>query len=178
MALDPKGEMSRYNLGRLYLDLGDWAKAQETFQDLLKYNPRNVMGWAALGEVYLNKANLAEAEKCYKTALALQPEAEQVLILLADLAVLQGDLGQARDYYARLEKLQEESDPLNAFQMAKVESLAGDSAAAVAWLERALQRGYDDFAGILQDEELTPIRADGRFAALVQRYFPTSGPKR
>jgi tetratricopeptide (TPR) repeat protein len=165
-------DLSRYNLGVVYTDLNDFANAGKVLGDLLKRSPDNVMGWAAFGDLALKQLQYDAAEFRYKKALSLQPEAVQVHQKIGNLMVVMGRIDEARSAYLRIEELQQGNDPFNAYELARVEALGGDTGAAINWLEKALERGYSNFSGILNDEELTPILADGRFNDLVNRYFP------
>jgi tetratricopeptide (TPR) repeat protein len=173
--LDPTSDLPLYNLGVLYCQMGQWDKAHETFTHLLRRSPQNVMGLTALGDVHRSLHEYEEAEQDYRRALRLQPDAEVILTKLGDLAMLQGEVDQARAHYLRVESLSGGEDPMNAFHLAKTESQAGDATAALAWLERALQRGFRDASAIMDEESFVPLRADGRFSTLMQRYFSSEG---
>lgn len=166
------GDLSRYNLGVVYTDLNDYANADKVLRELLKRSPDNVMGWAAFGDLALKQLQYDAAEFRYQKARSLQPEAVQVHQKIGNLMVLLGRIDEARSSYLRIEELQHGNDPFNAYELARMEAIAGDTGAAIKWLETSLQRGYSNFAGILNDEELMPIMADGRFSGLVNRYFP------
>jgi predicted Zn-dependent protease len=170
--VNPAGDISRYNLGVVYTDMNDFANADKVFTELLKRSPGNVMGWTAFGDLALRRFEYSEAENRYRKALALQPEAVQVHQKIGNLMVILGRLGEAKSSYLHIEELQWRNNPLNAYELARVEALAGDSGESIRWLETALNRGYNNFAGIMNDEELMPIRVDGRFADLVKKYFP------
>lgn len=170
--LNPDSDMSRYNLGVAYTELNDYTAADAVLGELLRRSPRNVMGWTAYGDLALRRYEYGKAEQRYLTALALQPEAVQVQRKLGNLMVVIGRTDRARSVYLRIESIQGGNDPLTAYELARVEAVAGDTGEAVGWLEKALKRGYNDYVGILNDEELVPVMADGRFSELMQRYFP------
>jgi len=170
--ISPGSELSRYNLGALYIEQNDLASADLILQELLQRSPLNVMGWTAFGDLALKRFEYDEAERRYRKALSLQPEAVQVHRKIGNLMVVAGRIDEARECYLQIESLQGRRDALNAYELARVEALTGDTGASIRWLETALQRGYHDFAGIMADEELTPVMADGRFAVLVSKYFP------
>lgn len=170
--LCPGSDISRYNLGAVYFALNDYGNAQRVLHELLTISPRNVMGWALYGDLALKQFDYAEAERRYRKALSLQPEAAPVYKKLGNLLVVTGRLDEAKAVHLQIESLQGGFDPINAYDLAKIDALQGDTTGALFWLEQALSRGYSDFSGIMADEELTPVFADGRFAALVGRYFP------
>jgi len=168
----PGSDISRYNLANVYLDLNDYDNADRILRELLKRSPDNVMGWAAYGDLSLRRFEYAEAENCYMKALSLQPEAVQVHQKIGNLMIVMGRIDAARSSYLRIDELQGKSDPLNAYELAKVEAVAGDTGASLRWLEVALRRGFRDIAAIMVDEELTPVMSDGRFADLMGKYSP------
>lgn len=166
------GHMSHYNLGIAYTNLGDYANAEKVLRKLLQESPNNVMGWAALGDVALRRYLYNEAETCYRKALGFQPEAVQVHQKIGNLMVILERLDEARDSYLKIEEIQERTDPHNAYELARIEALTGDTGASITWLQESLERGYNNYNGIMADEELVPIMADARFAELVSKYFP------
>jgi Tfp pilus assembly protein PilF len=172
LRIAPGSELSRYNLGALYIEQNDFANADLTLRYLLQRSPQNVMGWAAYGDLALRQLDYREAEKRYKRALELQPEAVQIHRKLGNLMVVTDRLIEAKGEYLRIEELQGGNDPLNAYELALIESLAGNASESIRWLELALRRGYADYDAIMNFEELAPIRADGRFPWLVKKYFP------
>lgn len=55
------------------------------------------------------------------------------------------------------------------YTLASAHAASGDSDAALDWLERAVEAGYDDDERMLEDEALTTIRNTPEFQRLVQR---------
>lgn len=171
--LDPvNNAFSLYSLGLLYLDHNDLVSAEKILDELQQRFPRHVMGLTALGDLSLKRLEYGEAERRYRKALSQQPTAVQILQRIGNLMIVQGGVDEARVCYLRIEELQSKTHPLNAYDLARVEALAGDTGASIKWLEVALERGYSNFDGILSDEELLPVIADARFRLLVEKYFP------
>lgn len=169
--LNPSNTEVLWALGDMYTEAGELDKGYGFLKKLLEINPSYVIGLASLGNNYLQRGEYAEAEKAYKRALDVQPEALQVDVMLGDLAVVQGRLDLARDYY-RLVEAAWQTDPGIAYKMACVESLAGRLNEALTWLEKALQRGFQDYGKMEGDKQLSAIRNEARFNDLVQRYLP------
>jgi Flp pilus assembly protein TadD len=172
MELSPRSDISRYNLGLLYMEQNDLEEADKTFRELLRLSPRNVMGVTAYGDLALRRFDYEEAEQRYRKALSLQPEAVQIHRKIGKLMIAMGRVDDARNSFRRIEELQGGYDASNAYDLALVEALAGDTGAAIHWLEQALSRGFSDYAAIMVDEALMPVRVDGRFGELVKKYFP------
>jgi len=157
------------SLGDLYTEEGELDKGLALLRTLVEKDPSYVRGWASLGNNYLKRGNYVEAEKAYQQAQSLQPDAWQVLLLLGDLKRVQGDLDQARNYYEQVE-LRVDNSAENAYHLACVESLSGKQDFALAWLERALQRGYGDYDKLRSDTQLLPLRENPMFNYLLQQY--------
>jgi protein O-mannosyl-transferase len=170
LELDPSFMTTWYKIGVLYNDLGDYDQGHEALQTFLVYNPEHVMGIAALGYNFQMRGKFAEAKQAYQRALALQPDSVELFSMLGSLALAQGELAQARTLYRRVES--QWHDPESAFQLACVESLAGEKGESLAWLEKALQRGYADRSKLDSGKELSAIRGEARFNSLASHYLP------
>jgi Tfp pilus assembly protein PilF len=171
LELYPDNSISWYNLGVAYTEQGKYADADAAFAELLRRYPGNVMGWSYYGDLAQRQKKYAVAEQRYRKALSLQPEAIHVYKRLAGLQMEIGRIDEVRKTLLKVDELEGGYDSRNAYDIARLAALAGDTSEAIRWLEAALQRGYTDFQGILNDEVLLPIISDGRFDGLVQKYF-------
>ncbi|MBC8017598.1 MAG: tetratricopeptide repeat protein [Verrucomicrobia bacterium] len=169
-ALDPSNTQILDGLGNLYTSSGELDKGLAVFHKLLEIKPYYVTGWAGLGTNHLKRGDYLEAEKAYKHALDLQPEAWQVIMLQGNLALIQRRLDLARDYYHRVEAKNADYAE-SAYRLACVEALAGRRDEALAWLEKALQRGYGDYDRLHADE-LSALWQEPQFNYLLTRFFP------
>jgi len=170
--LSPMNDLSRYNLGILYMDQYNFDEAEIILKELLKLSPEHVTGLTAFGDLAMRRNKLKEAESYYRKAYSLQPEAVEINQKLGNLMVVTGRIDEARSFYMRIEKLQWETDPSNAYELAKIEAITGNTNESIKWLDIALQRGYNDYYMIMNDEEMAPVRVDARFSELAQKYFP------
>jgi tetratricopeptide (TPR) repeat protein len=179
LKLKPDSTDVLWALAELHTEKGELDKAKEYLQRLFKINPEYVLGWATLGNNYLARGDFKKAKEMYNKALSLQPEALQVVTLLGKLAIKEKRYDEARSYFNRIEadkrewKLAE-----NAYQMTRTEALAGRVDEAVAWLEKALYRGYQDYRILNTNMELAPIWDSPRFVYLMQQYFPEEEGRR
>jgi tetratricopeptide (TPR) repeat protein len=169
LQLNPDNTETLNRLGDLYTEEGELDKGLALLKKLLEKDPSFVTGWASLGNNYLKRGNYVEAEKAYKRSQALQPDSWQVLALLGDLERVQGHLDLARYHYGQLE-FKEKDNAENAYHLACVEARAGNQDAALAWIEKALQRGYSDYDKLQSDNQLAPLWNTPRFNYLLQQY--------
>ena len=173
LALNPDIEISRYNLALLYLDMNELPKAEAVLNELLRRKPDHVMGLSAFGDLAIKRYDYVAAERYYRKANALQPDAVPVLQKLANLMVVFNRFAEAKDYCLEIDRLQWESDYFNAYELARISSLQGDTGTAIHWLEIAIRRGFREYDRLMADEELMPVMADARFSELMVKYFPS-----
>lgn len=169
--LNPLNAETLQGLGDLYTDAGELDQGYILLKKLLKLRPTYVTGWASLGNNYMKRGNYDEAEKAYLHAHDLQPEAMQVVALLGDLERVRGHLDQSRAYYLQVEAKQGGNFDV-AYHLACVEAMAGNTQASLEWLDKAFQRGFNDYSKLYEDPQLLPVRDNSRFRELVSRYFP------
>jgi tetratricopeptide (TPR) repeat protein len=170
LELDPENDQILYSSGAMYLLLGDNQQAYTLLKKLVDLLPNHIMGLVSFGDVCVKRGEYAEAEKNYLTAHNLQPDAVEPLIALGNTAVITDRLADARTYFLQAEKV-DEGHPDIAYNMACVESMSGRIDSALAWLEKALQRGYGDEYDLRTNRELAMVRADIRFEQILTRYF-------
>ena len=66
-------------LGDLYVNhLGDLAKAENCYRQILQIDPRNVQGLHNLCVVMVETNQLAKAKDCFKRALELAPQEDYI----------------------------------------------------------------------------------------------------
>jgi tetratricopeptide (TPR) repeat protein len=170
LALNPSNTELLSGLGDLYTEAGQLGQGYALLRRLLDIKPTYVTGWASLGNNYLKGKRFVEAEQAYQRAQELQPEAIQVVKLLANLAFVQGYYDQAGKYY-ELAEAKGEGDPESAYRLACAKSWGGRNDDALLWLEKALQRGYQDVAALDGDQLLAGVRKDPRFNDLIDKYL-------
>jgi tetratricopeptide (TPR) repeat protein len=70
----PKFVEARLKLGTVYMDLGEWDKAEKALLATLESEPRAFNALFALGEVYLRQNKIDEAEKVLVQGLAIEDQ--------------------------------------------------------------------------------------------------------
>lgn len=162
----PTSDAALAGLGEIYTEDGELDKGQVLLRKLLELKPEHVIGWASLGTNYLKRGDYAEAEKAYKHAQSLQPEAWQVTIMLGNLELKRSRFGDAMAYFRQVEDMKR-GTAATAYGLACAEAQSGNAEAALGWLEKALQRGYDDFDRLNSDQLLSPLWHHPRFNQLL-----------
>ena len=74
LQVDPRNVEINYNLANLYLDLGEWEKAEEQYKILLQIKPDHIWGLNNLGELKrFYEGNYDEAITYFTKALDIDP---------------------------------------------------------------------------------------------------------
>ena len=98
-----------------------------------------------------------------------EPDFIQALIVLAEAYTKKGDIQKGLALDLRLSRLRGD-DPEVHYNLACSYSLAGQVEEALATIKKAVLLGYDDFAYMLSDPDLSNLREDRRFNSLFNRF--------
>ena len=119
MTRDPRYRAIAFNdLGYAYRELGDRARAKESFTAAVALRPRTLRAWLGLGLVSQKSGDYAEAVSDYQHALAIQPWDLGYYLLARALEQnhrkdeAQAAMQQARRLSANFDQLQQSADAL------------------------------------------------------------------
>jgi tetratricopeptide (TPR) repeat protein len=149
---DPDDVQTALNLGRVYLDQQQSAKAAEVFREVVRRAPQQRAAYAMLVEALLRDDKAREAESVLSQILDFEPAAIEARLTLAEL------LNRRGDYAAVLATLKAapepgRADPRLQRQLAWAYYLTGDVDAALATVEPLL-RGAQASAADPDDMQL------------------------
>ena len=74
LAEDPKNEFALFNMGMLSIQLGQYDRAIERLEELIKVNPNHVQGHLLLGVAYMNKGNKGKAREQFELVKKLDKD--------------------------------------------------------------------------------------------------------
>jgi Flp pilus assembly protein TadD len=150
--LDASDVESRLLLSVLRHRRGDFGRAADGYRQALKVRPGFAIARFNLATSYLDRGDAVHALEEYRQARR------------SDATIL--DARDPSSVAARDAGLQ-------AYVVAKACVSEGDTARALAWLERAVAAGFGDLERVRSDPEFAPLRQDPRFVALVARTNPS-----
>ncbi|HBB34914.1 MAG TPA: glycosyl transferase family 2, partial [Cyanobacteria bacterium UBA8803] len=87
------------DLGKAYLEQGQFKLASECYQQALHLSPDDADTYRKLGIVYKKQENLSEALQCYQKAIQLRPDYAEAYISLGNIFKLQGKPTEAIQSY-------------------------------------------------------------------------------
>jgi tetratricopeptide (TPR) repeat protein len=158
------------------------AEARETFERMLKAEPRDPEAHVAIGKIAFAQGDLDGAESHLRQALAIAQNDPAALYTLGLVFAKKRDQEQANAVFDRLE----EAAPGKAYApygRAVAAALVGKSDDALKQLAVALERGIEDLGQVEKDESFAAIRASDRAPKLAEliaaarvRAPPKKGP--
>jgi tetratricopeptide (TPR) repeat protein len=163
--LDPEYAYPHNNLGNVYYQLGRYEEAIAAYQRAIDLDPEDAYPHNNLGNVYADLGQHKEAIGAYQRAIELDPELATPRVGLAGVYRHIGDTDASRHHAEQSRQL---LAPDAYSDWACIESIAGNTDAALEHLAKALERapGKRDWAR--RDPDLAFIRDDPRFQALMK----------
>lgn len=146
LELDPAYAEAWNNLGTLHQMEQRFGKALESYRKAISLKPGVANFWKNLGSGYLSLGREAQALEAYREAFRLDPTILERQPVAVDAA---GVDAAAHGYL-----------------MAKILAASGQRDAAFAYLRRARDAGFRDFARLEGDPDFRDLRADPRFDSL------------
>lgn len=150
--------VAQYELGDIYLFLGEWTKAREAFRATQADDLENlwiaVAGKGGLADTYAIEGWLGHAIKLYREAIAqglgpsgerLFPPTDRAYAGLGDVLYERGEIDEARRCFEQAIRLSEMIDQVGTAMMAItslawLEHMQGNRLEAQVWLQQALER--------------------------------------
>jgi tetratricopeptide (TPR) repeat protein/DNA-binding winged helix-turn-helix (wHTH) protein len=171
------GALAHSNLGLLYYYLGRLEDSIAEHRRAVELAPRDHLTWSNLGDALWIGGRVEEAQQAFQTAEGLARSALQVNPndpgYLMDMAWIMAMLGQAEDA-ARLigrARAQSPTDPYVHYYEGLIRQKAGESEAAVAALETAVEEGYSSQL-LAADPQLAGLRAQAGFQRIAGKAKP------
>jgi hypothetical protein len=161
LALDPDHDLARASLGKRLAAVRAELEARA--------GPPSADDLLLLGAARALSGDALSAASACERSLALRPGREG-WSCLGRIQLEAGALARARESFARAAAAGPD-DARVEYDRARVEALAGDERAALAFLERALRLGYKDGQMVRGDPDLARIRRSAWFRVLEARYF-------
>ncbi|MGH7361023.1 MAG: tetratricopeptide repeat protein, partial [Candidatus Methylomirabilales bacterium] len=156
--LNPNSPLAHNGVGAVYLNLGEEARAEAEFREVLRLHPGHAAALNNLGILAQRRGDLAEARRLYQQALAARPNQAEVWNNLGTLHEQEGDLVRAAAAYAEAVRL-DPTIPRFIANLAGVLAAQGRREEAVRLLEEAIRL---DPTAARWRTALATLRTDGK----------------
>jgi serine/threonine-protein kinase len=162
------------NLGNAYLGKRQFREAVRSLEEARRLDSNNYVIAGNLAKAYYwSSGNREKAINAFREAIKLgmqelkiNPRNADAHVLLARYCAMVEQRVEALQHLATALRLRPD-DPEYALIAAVVHNRAGDRAAALGWLEKAV-RGHYSIAEVRDDLDLSDLRSDPRFLRLIQ----------
>ncbi len=91
----PDLEEARLGIGIAYMEQKRWARATETFEDWIDFNPKALGAWTGLAAAHYGAGNLDGAKQAAHVALEIEPNDMQAHRILGEVAYARKDFEAA-----------------------------------------------------------------------------------
>ncbi len=163
------------NVGTIYFYLKNYPEAVQAYEKAVEIAPNQQEAVGNLADSYRWSGQKEKADKTYDRAIALavktlqtDPRNAQVMSSLASYYAKKGDSKTARNYMHRARAIA--PNEVNFIYMeALVESMSGNTSAALSGFKTAFDRGYP-VREVANDPDLTGLRSNPEFQKLIEQY--------
>ena len=145
----------------------DLKGAEEAARESIRLQPIYSWSYVTLASALELQGRYEEATAALEYALELNPDFRDACVYLGEIQLGQGNYDQALTEFNRARAMEE--TPYLLVQISAAYAGRGDKEESLAELEKALGRGYRDFADLDSNPYFDSLRADPRFAELLQR---------
>jgi len=170
-------------------------EAKKSFQRALKLDKKNAEARNNLGVIYYIQQNYGRAVKEYKKAIELRTDSPSFYSNLGTAEFSRRKYEQASVAYLKALELDPEiferrsnagvqmhmASPADRagyhFTIAKMFATRGDAERCLLYLRKAVEEGYPEIGRVYKDAEFAVVRADPRFAELMQRRDTLAPPQ-
>lgn len=166
--IDPLSLPVNVNLGWQYLQAGRLDQARQVFESTHELDPDFWSVHWGFGHYHRRNGDHDLAIDAFQTALGAGGGHTLPLTALGHAYAISGHEPQARSVLAELKRLSGTSY-VSPFSMAVIHAGLGEADQAFEWLDRAYEDRSRSMVWLNVADELDPLRADPRFAALARR---------
>ncbi len=157
----------RINLKKTLALLKEIDEAIAEIQKALKINPYDPELYYNLGDLFYRKGDLDKAIAQYQKALSIQPESVPALNRLAIIFSIQNKYDKALSLFKQIVTLHPDSAETY-YNIACMYSKKQNTEESIAWLKKAIKKGYNNWNQIKTDKDLENIRNTADFKALIK----------
>jgi len=152
--------LARYynNRGRAYLEKKEYDKAIVDFTKAVELDPTSFDAYSHLGVVNDSIGNYDKAIEYYTKAIELKPDDFKNYNNRALAYYAKGEYDKALAEFIRAVEL-DSKDSVSYYNIACLYSLKNNTKEACNWLNKAIEKGYDNWNSIKQDKDLDNIRS-------------------
>jgi tetratricopeptide (TPR) repeat protein len=157
LLIDPDSAEFHNNLGVALAETGRAEEAMHNYLEALRLDSAYAEAHVNLGVELVNQGKIDEAIDHFRRALSLQPEFAEAMYHLAKLYHTRADYEKAMHLYQKMLTFLPDS-PVVHYNIACIYSRQNRSKESIAFLQKAVAKGFDDWELLKTDSDLDNIR--------------------
>jgi len=166
LLIDPGNDKAQFNLNKALAFLNEIDVNIERIKEDLTHKPKEPFLYVQLGNMYSAKGELDKAMVQYQKAISLQPDFPEALYNLAKLHIKRSEYIKALSLYQKLITLLPDN-PSVYYNVACIYAKQNNPEESVAWLKKAVEKGFNDWKHIKTDSDLDNIRSSSYYKEFV-----------
>jgi len=169
--LDSNDAVARRNLAYTYDRQGRTEEAIAEYQRAIELSPSDLLAYNNLGVLYDKMGQYDEAIGEFQRALEIDPTDANTLKNLENAKMNKAIIEEREEQFAELRREVEAQpgNPMALYKLGRLYAFYDKKDQAMEWINKALDKGYDDLDYLKIDPALTGLREDPRFKELLQR---------
>jgi len=166
LQIEPDLASARENLKKALKNRSEkYNKIIDSIKKELESDPENYRLFFKLGNAYKNMGNIDDAEKSYKQALLIQPEYIPAINNLGLVHIQRKEDDKALFLFKKIIEIQPDS-VMAYYNLACISSKQNNIEAAVQWLQKAVENGFNHWNSLKTDNDLKNIRSTSYYQKL------------
>ncbi len=166
LLIDPDNDEAQFNLNKALALLNEIDVNIERIQEDLVHKPEEPFLYLQLGNMYSTKGELDKAIAQYQKAISFQPDFPEALYHLAKLHIKRREYTKALSLYKKVITLLPDN-PSVYYNVACIYANQNKPEESVAWLKKAVEKGFSDWKHIKTDGDLDNIRSSSYYKEFV-----------
>jgi tetratricopeptide (TPR) repeat protein len=153
-SIAPNYVQTHFQVGTIYLKLGEYDKAIENFEKYLKLDPVFIYTYLQLAEIYTAKGDLKKADEVFNEALKYNPNSSDLSFNFGNLWYNQGNIEKAKEFY--IKAIEFDKNNVQAYKnLVYIYSIEGNKKEFTEWGRKLvlLLPPDDEFVRTFREEE-------------------------
>jgi tetratricopeptide (TPR) repeat protein len=167
--LDPVNKNIYNSLGNLKFITNDYLSAVNYYKKAVQNSPENAEVWYTMGICYEMLGDIQNAIPCFQKCLELSPANSNYLTSLGLAYLITGRYPESKDLFLKSIEIAPD-DPMNYYYMASLYSLMGMNKEGLEWLEKSLEKGFNQYEYLQSDPGMAGLRGTEEYKELVNKY--------
>lgn len=167
LQIDPNHAEAHNNLGVVLAESNRSDEAVYHYFEALRLNPGYVAAHMNLGAEMNKQGRMDEAVSHYQKALTLQPKLPEAMYHLAKLYIDRSEYKKALSLYQKMIILLPDNSAVY-YNIACIYASQNKPGESVAWLTKAVAKGFDNWEHIKADKDLDIIRSSIQYKAFIK----------